>query len=264
MCTVTIVTGSDCEGDGPHHGTGGRVRLACNRDELRTRPLAYPPVIRKFGDRLAIMPIDPVSGGTWIAVNDAGFAATLLNVNTQPRSGPWRTARSRGVIIPALLQHESATSALEALEQVQRLDPGDFGPFRLVLLDESSVAEVRSDGANLVSDWAPLTQPLLFTSSGLGDQLVEGPRRGLFDALFADAAEPAEVQDRFHRHSWPDRLHLSVCMSRREAHTVNHTVVEIGGPFVRMTYVPHAPDRVGDRPPVELTVSRGVPAACPC
>ena len=84
MCTVTIITvdsAAQCAPDSGSAARGKGIRLACNRDELRTRPAALPPIIRTFGNRKAIMPVDPISNGTWIAVNDAGIAATLLNVN---------------------------------------------------------------------------------------------------------------------------------------------------------------------------------------
>src|SRR5262249_11399645 len=68
MCTVTVVP------------TPGAVRLACNRDEQRTRPPALPPQVRRFGRRWAAFPVDPVGGGTWVAVNDTGLAMTVLNV----------------------------------------------------------------------------------------------------------------------------------------------------------------------------------------
>src|SRR5262249_13957501 len=77
MCTVSIVALNE--------PGNRRLRLACNRDELRSRPAALPPLVRNCDERQAIMPIDPVSDGTWIAVNDAGIAATLLNVNLATR-----------------------------------------------------------------------------------------------------------------------------------------------------------------------------------
>ena len=47
------------------------VRVVCNRDELRSRAAALPPRVCTFGERRAVMPIDLVSGGTWIAANRA-------------------------------------------------------------------------------------------------------------------------------------------------------------------------------------------------
>jgi hypothetical protein len=77
MCTLTIFP----LGNGHH-------RLAFNRDEARSRSAATPPRWGCYGDREALLPIDPAGRGTWIAVNDAGLAMALLNVNRNP----WRRA----------------------------------------------------------------------------------------------------------------------------------------------------------------------------
>src|SRR5439155_17977933 len=85
--------------------------------------------------------------------------------------------------------------------------------------------------------------PLLFTSSGLGDGLVDPPRRVLFEEWFVPGANWREIQDAYHRHSWPDRSHLSVCMRRPEARTVSCTIVDLDHTRVAMTYLPDAPDQ---------------------
>src|SRR5690349_16175849 len=72
MCTVSIIF------------TGDRIRLACNRDEQVSRPMACPPEVRTFGSNVAAMPIDPQSDGTWIGVNDAGVMMALLNRTCMP------------------------------------------------------------------------------------------------------------------------------------------------------------------------------------
>ncbi len=231
MCTVTIVP----------VGRGG-ARLACNRDELRTRPAALPPVEHALGLRRAVWPVDPVSGGTWIAVNDAGLATTILNVNPEPADALVHTGKhSRGRLIPSLM-------ACAALDEAQRLcasiRPRDYPPFRLVLLFRLQVVHFVSDGATLRSEGDSVAdRPLLFTSSGLGDALVEAPRRALFQQEFATGGDWERIQDAYHRHSWPDRRHISVCMEREAARTVSHTVVELSPQDLRMTYTPEAPDR---------------------
>jgi Transport and Golgi organisation 2 len=242
MCTVTIIPVS------------GSVRLACNRDELRSRPAAHSPVVREFGARRAILPVDPVADGTWIAVNDAGLAATLLNANLQPNVGDAHGPRklSRGTLIPRLM----ACATLAEAEQVSSTtDPRQYSPFRLVLVDDRDIAQFWSDGDSLRTEREPLgNQPHLFTSSGLGDALVEHPRRELFEQMFATGAEWVVQQDAFHRHSWPERRHLSVCMERSEARTVSHTVIEIEPGRVAVTYVPDAPDRA--EPIASITLPR--------
>lgn len=259
MCTVTIVPLTD------DRGRRRGLRLACNRDESRLRPPAAAPVIRKLGVREAILPVDPVSDGTWIGVNDAGLAATLLNVNPSTERSAIDEAEasegrvSRGSIVPTVL---ACSTVEQAVAVARQLVPGRYPPFRLVLLDDGNVAEIRSDGTGLLVAMRSLVDlPLFFTSSGLGDELVDGPRRGLFEEMFAATRDFAAAQAEFHRHRWPDRPHLSVSMSRPDAHTVSHTVVDLEPSSVRLSYLPHEPSAGGNR--IERSLSRRVTPSCP-
>jgi hypothetical protein len=229
MCTVTLVRCADPDGG---------FRLACNRDEARSRPAALSPQLRRFGERRALLPIDPVSQGTWLAVNDAGLALCVLNVN--PPDGAWADSRSRGTIIPSLLHCDSADAALLL---AFGLPVEDLAPFRLVLADAERTVEVCFNGAALeVKRQTHFHGPVLYTSSGLGDHLVEGTRRQLFEEQLRGNGDLMTRQDAFHRQRWPDRPHLSVCMVRPDAVTVSRSVVEVGGGRARLAYHPLQPD----------------------
>lgn len=245
MCTVTIVPLN-------RHAGGVGLRLACNRDESRKRPAARPPVVRRCGRHDAVMPVDPVSDGTWIAANDAGLLATLLNVNPMARPGPDSDfKKSRGLLIPRLM--EFATPA-EAAAVAAQIDARQFPPFRLLLIGGDEIAEFISNGEMLRRHSAPIgSRPHLYTSSGLGDALVEGPRRALFDAMFSGHADWEAAQQAFHRHAWPERRHLSVCMERADARTVSHTLVELDPERIALTYTPDAPDRAEAQLPFIIT-----------
>src|SRR6478672_3947680 len=122
MCTLSAIRLPACNG----------LRVVFNRDELRSRPEALPPVVRKFGARTAVMPIDPQSDGTWIAANDAGLIFALLNRSLRRRAGfglhvvdePRNmqaeacTPISRGVIVPALLHCSTLSAALELVVDI--------------------------------------------------------------------------------------------------------------------------------------------------
>jgi uncharacterized protein with NRDE domain len=229
MCTLTVIPRPD-----------GGARAAFNRDESPARAAGLPPVVRRFGDRTAALPTDPASGGTWLAVNDAGLALAVLNVNLIG-AAPRAAARSRGCVIPSLL---NAGSPAEALGSAERLDYRQFAPFRLVLIGHGVVADVWWDGREPMVTSRLLGAPLLFTSSGLGDALVDGPRRALFASLFADDLSGwAAAQHAFHRHRWPGREHLSVNMARDSARTVSHAVIDIGPDEATFAYHPDAPDQ---------------------
>jgi len=231
---------------------GGVLRLACNRDELWTRPAAMPPRLMQFGARQAVLPIDPQSNGTWVAENDAGLMCAVLNArrgwvsNRAPLS-----LRSRGEIIPSLLHCSTITEAIEA---AGGLEATRHGPFRLLMIDRSGGAEILSDGRRVARrSWSLEWLPLMFTSSGLGDELVESPRRELFDHMVTFGECSRESQDAFHRHAWPDRQYLSVCMRRNDAGTRSYTVIETWGDAASIRYRAGAPDGAAVQPePVHI------------
>lgn len=234
MCTVTVLALPSNPQD--HAADGMRLRVVCNRDELRTRAAALPPVLRSFGVRQAILPIDATAGGTWIAANDAGLILALLNVNAQPAMAKGAVRLSRSTIIPSLLHCATLAGALHASARIQA---SQFPPFRLVLIDQNAAASVIGDGCRLtVEKPVGIRAPLLFTSSGLGDRLIEPPRRELFEQLFSCESEWLSSQQRFHAHTWEKHPELSVCMSRADARTVSRTCVELNADRARVSYEP--------------------------
>jgi hypothetical protein len=226
MCTVTIVA----------HDDGFRV--VCNRDERRSRPPALPPRVQRVGARVAAFPRDPLGGGTWIGVNDAGVALALLN-QTAVRPGaaaapPLARPRSRGLIVRKLLAFGSAESIVS---QLGTLNVADFEPFRVVIVDAHVVIAAAGDGARLDIVRTTLTGPVLFTSSSLGDALVDRPRRMLFERMVVRATGGLlDAQARFHQHQWRARPQISVRMERADAVTVSRTLVDVTARTRKLVY----------------------------
>jgi uncharacterized protein with NRDE domain len=129
MCTVTVVP----------HPRG--VRLVSNRDELRSRAMAEPPAWRRAGPLAALWPRDPESGGTWVGVNAAGIAMTILNRNPRDRRGASGALRSRGTIIPRLLRCDRLDAVLD---EASRLAAFEFEPFTLVVVERGALAVVEN------------------------------------------------------------------------------------------------------------------------
>ncbi|MBK8915345.1 MAG: NRDE family protein [Phycisphaerales bacterium] len=248
MCTVSLIP---LTGEGGDTDVG--LRMACNRDESRLRLAALPPAMHQFGAHRAILPVDPASGGTWIGANDRGLVATLLNVYTLPYSttGRFPGRRSRGALVPQLLE---AGGLEDARQAAGLIDAAAYPPFRLVAADRGRWFEAHGDGAGLrISESSPLLAPRMFTSSGLGDERVAGPRSALFEDMFSAPRDQwVCVQDEFHAHRWPDAPHLSVCMERAEALTVSFTTIEIGRAKVQMAYTPGPPGCTSALPTIVL------------
>lgn len=232
MCTVSVIPIENAARD-------QGIRIVCNRDEQRSRASSTPPLEQSFGQRRAVMPYDPASGGTWIAANDAGLAMVLMNVNAAPTergsaSISPKNCRSRGLIIPSLLHLDCADAMVQRCLHIRA---ADFAPFRLILASTGGCIELVSDGRAVRCRSAVLPgRVAMFTSSGLGDHVVEPPRRILFESLLGEGQHSAPRQDDFHLHEWLDRPHLSVRMSRPDARTVSRTTIEIGAEQTIMRY----------------------------
>ena len=213
------------------------VRLVCNRDERRARPAALETWCGMLGPRLAVFPVDPVSGGTWIGINDACLAFALLNRTLERHSpGVGRQWQSRGTIIPPMLARDRLHAAVE---QAMTIEARDFEPFRLLILQGRSLAAVVSDGCRLSCAFMNANRPLLFTSSALGDRLVEIPRHDLFDRLVVNAPGGWRAgQSRFHHHQWRRRPEISVVMNRSDARTVSRTVIDATLHQMKVRYQP--------------------------
>lgn len=223
MCTVTIIPLA--VQSRPPRGSRVGFRLVINRDEARTRPTAQRPSLMTLANgRVAAWPVDPAGGGTWIGAGAHGLTLAAMNVNPTPRPSlpPAKELISRGTLIPMMLDADSAHGAIERLASV---DTARMAPFRLVAVDGRDIIEARWDWKDLVVSMRPL-QACCFVTSGLGDERAM-PRLALFDAWMAERGVSSEAQDAFHRHQWPDRPEISVCMARPDARTVSTTSVRV-------------------------------------
>lgn len=247
MCTVSIIPLRFASPRG-HEPTAG-FRLVTNRDESRARPAAAAPHWRDMGVHpresppaarpvRAVFPVDGVAvpvPGTWVAASESGLVLCLLNGNPRPypELPPPDRLTSRGVIIPRLI---TAPDAASAASVVATLDLSSFAPFSLLAVDLAGprpgacadgprVFHVRWNGREVFCT-QHIGVPVCEVSSGLGDDRVI-PRIPHFHQMIAAGGVRPEVQDRFHRHVWPDRREMSVMMSRRDARTVSVTTVEV-------------------------------------
>src|SRR5689334_3842624 len=84
--------------------------LLCNRDEKRTRKKAVPPRPAVLGGVQYLAPIDADHGGTWIATNEFGLSACLLN-GANLTCGECTAAgiRSRGLLLRDLMSAASTS-----------------------------------------------------------------------------------------------------------------------------------------------------------
>lgn len=219
MCTVSIVPRDD------------GFRLLCNRDERLSRRPAVPPRWRTAGGVTAAYPVDPQGGGTWLAVSEQGLAVALMNRG--PRVPDRR--RSRGEIPLLLIGSESLAAARRRLT---RVNVAAYPGFVVVAAWLDQLLIGRSDGRRLTVAGCRLTDPVVFTSSSLGDADAEQARLPLFQSMVVESGAWLAGQSAFHDHHWADRPAFSVRMCRPDACTVSRTRIDIRRNRVAMDYEP--------------------------
>lgn len=231
MCTVSILRPRP----GPPEGSS--LRLVNNRDERPGRAIARPPAVADDGGVRVVRPLDPVGGGTWIAVNDAGFIFTLLNGLESDRGlADAGEPPSRGGIVMRLA---SCVSIEDVSARLQDFDWQAYRPWRLVVVGDGRLLQVDSRAPGRREVVRSLPDRVMVTASSRLAPEARRRRERLFQTMVTrpDTAR----QDAFHAHGWPDRPDISVAMRRPEARTVSRTTIEITQTHARMCYASLVP-----------------------
>ncbi len=195
MCTLVLLR---------RPGHPWPLLLAANRDELDTRPWQRPA--RHWPDRANIVAgRDVLAGGTWLALNDEGVVAAVLNrINTL---GPAAGLRSRGELPLTALGHRRAADAAAAFAD---LDPSRYRPFNLVIADSGEAFWISAragsgDGAAAASlERTPLPPGLSMITAYDRNDVVSSPRIRHFLPRFAQA--PVPTPDAGDWAAWQDLL----------------------------------------------------------
>lgn len=219
MCTVSVLP------------TAGGLRVVFNRDEQRTRPAELPPTVRVVAGTRCLLPVDPASQGTWLAVNEHGVAMALLNRSLKAQIKP---VLSRGTIIPSLLASHSVEDAHHRLLSFRA---ADYLPFRLLLVSLAGCEEFESDGHHirLAAAHSPV-KSIMLASSGLGDEAALAFRQPVFEQMVLAAGCTAAAQDEFHRQHDATFGAMSVLMARADAMTVSRITLALTEREVRMRH----------------------------
>jgi uncharacterized protein with NRDE domain len=169
MCTVIILRRPDH--DWP-------LLLAGNRDEMRDRPWLPPGRHWSFSPDV-VGGQDSLAGGSWLAINDHGVVATILNRHGS--LGPASGKRSRGELVLEALDHADAAQAAQALGGLQ---PSAYRPFNLVIADNRDGYWLRHDGEAITVHELPAALSMM-TSGDLNDP--HDARISGYRARFAEA-----------------------------------------------------------------------------
>ena len=210
--------------------------LAMNRDERLSRVSALPPdAVGRDG--LSMLYPRELSGGTWIGVNSAGMAFSLINWYSQPDC-VFGNPVSRGEVVRALL---SARSSAAVASGLRKLPLERMNPFRLMAVSSSerSLTEWRSGGGDLEPFDLPWKRHHWF-SSGFDEGKANQIRRRVCARIHGDSFDLPSLR-KLHRSHAPKAGPFSLCMHRNDACTVSYTEINVRGPTASIYYIAGPP-----------------------
>jgi hypothetical protein len=198
--------------------------LAMNRDEKLTRVTGLPPAQKIINGCAVLAPSEP-GGGTWIALNAAGIAFTLINWHFISAQVNGRTV-SRGRVVNEVSSANTAEFASAALE---RLPLEQINPFRLIGFFPANheIFEWRWDLQELVQQ-KHLWRIQQWISSGFDEPAAQRIRDQTFrQALKQKTAGRLDWLRRLHRSHLPQSGPFSTCMHRADAATVSYSELAV-------------------------------------
>lgn len=202
----------------------GRSLLTMNRDERHERAAERPPeVVSGVSAELAIVcPFDGETQGTWIAANELGLMACILNgyrdLDRQARVGGERH-RSRGGIVPMLLRRGGFAEAIAWLRN--DFSPAGYPSFTLVVADGAKVVTARWEGeGELTLEWSEAGPAMFWTSSSWRAEEVLSWREREFEKWLGRGAPSAGELPEIHllqpsgMAEWSPLMHRSYSATR--------------------------------------------------
>ena len=131
MCTLAILR---------RPGHDWPILVGSNRDELRSRKWKSPG--RHWINRPDTLGgLDEEAGGTWLALNDNGVIAALLN--RRDSLGPANNKRSRGELPLEAVDHAEAEVSASNLSKIRA---ESYKAFNLIIADSETAFWLQSSG----------------------------------------------------------------------------------------------------------------------
>lgn len=213
MCTLTWLRSED------------ELQIWFNRDEQTIRPDAIPPRIYNWNDVQVVAPIDPPSGGSWLASNQHGLSVTLLNWYLLPAKAG---KISRGQLVKALATLSSCDSLPEFIRQHNF---SVYAPFQCVVFDTRTQQLLSWNGEQLTVTDAPK----IMTSSSVETDATIKRRIDKF-SQFCHQTDTASNYFEFHQQHDADFSEQSVCVHRELSRTMSHTQICVTQEQLTMRY----------------------------
>ncbi|MFC0771957.1 NRDE family protein [Terrimonas alba] len=174
MCTVTYI---------PCRET---YFITSNRDEKYSRSTAIAPVVYEINQRKLIFPKDADAGGSWIALDENGSTAVLLNgaFEKHEPAPPYRQSRGQAFL--------TIVAAQKPVLHFQEVDLSGIEPFTIIILDKHHLHECRWDGTDKYSKQLKKHRPYIWSSVTLYDGDTIRKREKWFADFLKRHREPTQ------------------------------------------------------------------------
>jgi hypothetical protein len=213
MCTVSFIP------------IAGTVYLTHNRDERATRLKALPPRVHNINGHKLLFPRDGEAGGSWVAINENGNAAVLLNggIVNHINEGPYR--KSRGIVFLELVATANILLSWEAI----KLD--GIEPFSLIVWNANQLFRCVWDGNNKHQMQLNAAKPHTWSSVTLYDFDIQEKRKGWFEKWLQEYPNPVpEAIIGYHLNAGDGDANNDLKMNRAgQLLTVSLTAITITG-----------------------------------
>ncbi len=209
MCTVTFIP------------SGSHFFFTSSRDERADRAAADFPRKYELNGQQVIFPKDPPSGGSWIAVNESGHVAVLMNgaIKGHQPEPPYR--KSRGLVLTELI---ASTSLAETFEET---DYNGIEPFTLILFEDRNLLTGKWDGKMKWLESLNSNKPHIWSSVTLYDTDAILKRELWFKKWLAENAYPGTL-DIIHFHQkGGDGDPFNDILMNRESHFLTRSISSI-------------------------------------
>ena len=183
MCTVTYIPKGD-----------NQFILTSNRDENQSRTTSLLES-RLVGAEQVLFPVDPISGGSWIAISQSNRLAGILNGAFEKHHHDPPYKRSRGLILLDYFKTPGISHF------IKRHDLEGIEPFTMVMYEQDLLVELRWDGVLKHTKNISLNTPHIWSSCTLYDQPARTKRADWFEKWWQETKDP-DANDllQFHRY----------------------------------------------------------------
>lgn len=220
MCTVTFISAND------------QYYITSNRDEKTLRKTGIPPQKYQVNHVEWLFPKDADAGGTWIAMNENGDMAVLLNGAFEKHISESSYKKSRGLVFTEII------SSSEPLRYFQEIDLAKIEPFTIILFSEDQLSESRWDGIHKFSRFLDNKKSYIWSSVTLYEKEVIEKREKWFSKWLTSNPNPSQQEIfNFHRFGGEGDAENDFCMKRKNDFlTVSITTMERNAHIGEMIY----------------------------